>query len=149
MTMLDDPFPAGIQQPHGSALGLLTGVGGAIEFVDQTKGVPRVHQYSAEVQRELRGQMAVTIEGPGAFGNAPRTLGDARYQFRKNVDIVLAKSMQFPGGQGEVRFEILNLTNTPKFRGTDSNAVDLPGFGRITAQAGFMRIWQLSFRYRF
>jgi hypothetical protein len=88
--------------------------------------------------------------GVGQFGNAPRTITDARYQFRKNVDLVLSKDTRFGGGQvGEVRFEILNLTNTAKFNGIDSNAVNLAAFGRITTQAGFMRIWQLSFRYRF
>ena len=51
---------------------------------------------------------------------------------------------------GEIRFEILNLTNTAKF-GNEStnNAINTPTFGRISTQAGFMRIWQLSFRYRF
>ena len=49
----------------------------------------------------------------------------------------------------QVRFEILNLTNTAKFRGIDSNAITDQSFGRITQQAGFMRIWQLSFRYAF
>jgi hypothetical protein len=43
----------------------------------------------------------------------------------------------------------LNLTNTAKFRGIDNNAIDQASFGRITQQAGFMRIWQLSFRYTF
>jgi hypothetical protein len=88
--------------------------------------------------------------GAGVYGNAPRTDGDARYQFRKNVDLVLAKQARFAGNQsGEIRFEILNLTNTPKFNGIDSNAINSSSFGRITSQAGFMRIWQLSFRYRF
>ena len=30
-----------------------------------------------------------------------------------------------------------------------NNAINTPTFGRISTQAGFMRIWQLSFRYRF
>jgi len=88
--------------------------------------------------------------GIGQYGNAPRTNGDARYQFRKNIDLVLTKATRFARTQsGEVRFEILNLTNTAKFRGIDSNSIDSTSFGRITQQAGFMRIWQLSFRYRF
>ncbi|MEX2273306.1 MAG: carboxypeptidase-like regulatory domain-containing protein [Vicinamibacterales bacterium] len=88
--------------------------------------------------------------GPGQYGNAPRTNGDARYQFRKNVDLVIAKDTTFAGSHvGQVRFEILNLTNTAKFRGIDSNGIDSTSFGRITQQAGFMRIWQLSFRYTF
>ena len=93
---------------------------------------------------------AFTNPGVGAFGNAPRTIGSARYQFRKNIDLVLAKDTRLAGTQvGEIRFEILNLTNTAKFNGADSNAVNQSSFGRITGQAGFMRIWQLSFRYRF
>ena len=63
---------------------------------------------------------------------------------------MIAKDTTFFGSHvGQVRFEILNLTNTAKFRGIDSGGVDSPAFGRITQQAGFMRIWQLSFRYTF
>jgi trimeric autotransporter adhesin len=89
--------------------------------------------------------------GPGQYGNAPRTNPDALYQFRKNVDLVFSKDTRFAGGNiGEIRFEILNLTNTAKF-GNEStnNAINTSSFGRIATQAGFMRIWQLSFRYRF
>ena len=90
--------------------------------------------------------------GVGRYGNAPRTIDSARYQFRKNVDLVLAKATRFASNQvGEIRFEILNLTNTAKFGNYPSNiiAVDQGSFGRVDIQAGFMRIWQLSFRYRF
>jgi len=96
------------------------------------------------------GSGAFANPGAGQYGNAPRTDGDARYQFRKNVDLVLAKDTRFAGNQtGEIRFEILNLTNTAKFNGIDNNQINNQAFGRITTQAGFMRIWQLSFRYRF
>jgi trimeric autotransporter adhesin len=88
--------------------------------------------------------------GAGRYGDAPRTVGDARYQFRRNIDLVVAKDTTLFGTHtGQVRFEILNLTNTAKFRGIDSNSVDATTFGQITQQAGFMRIWQLSFRYSF
>ena len=89
--------------------------------------------------------------GPGQFGNAPRTIDSALNQFRKNVDFVLSKETRLSASQvGEIRFEILNLTNTAKF-GNEStnNAINTSSFGRISTQAGFMRIWQLSFRYRF
>jgi hypothetical protein len=88
--------------------------------------------------------------GAGVYGNAPRTDGDARYQFRKNIDLVLAKQTPFARNQsGEIRFEFINLTNTPKFNGIDNNQINNQNFGRISGQAGFMQIWQLSFRYRF
>jgi len=93
---------------------------------------------------------AFTNPGAGTYGAAPRTDGDARYQFRRNVDLVVAKQVPFAASQsGEIRFEWVNLTNTPKFNGIDSNSIDSQAFGRITTQAGFMQIWQLSFRYRF
>ena len=89
--------------------------------------------------------------GAGRFGSAPRTIGDSRYQFRKNVDLVIAKDTRLAGSHtAQVRFEILNLTNTAKFNGSSAgNAIDAASFGRITSQRGFMRIWQLSFRYQF
>jgi trimeric autotransporter adhesin len=89
--------------------------------------------------------------GEATYGNTPRTIGDARYQFRKNIDLVLSKDFSFAQSQkAQIRFEILNLTGTPKFNGSSAgNAVDTTGFGRITSQRGFMRIWQLSFRYSF
>ncbi|MCA1651097.1 MAG: TonB-dependent receptor, partial [Acidobacteria bacterium] len=74
ITTLENPFPAGLQQPIGSSLGLLTGVGGDINYVDQDKGAPIVHQYSVDVQRELPRDMAVTVGYMGATG---RDLGFA------------------------------------------------------------------------
>ena len=89
--------------------------------------------------------------GAGRYGNAPRTNGDARYQFRKNVDLVDRQGHPVRRRYvAQIRFEILNLTNTAKFNGSSAgNCVDLASFGRITSQRGFMRIWQLSFRYAF
>ncbi|MGH9349438.1 MAG: TonB-dependent receptor domain-containing protein, partial [Vicinamibacterales bacterium] len=89
--------------------------------------------------------------GAGRFGNAPRTDGDARYQFRKNVDLSITKDTRVAGSHtAQIRFEILNLTNTAKFNGSSAgNAIDTAAFGRITSQRGFMRIWQLMFRYQF
>jgi hypothetical protein len=94
---------------------------------------------------------AFSIPAAGQYGNAPRTIDSALNQFRKNIDLVMSKETRFAGSNvGEIRFEILNLTNTAKF-GNEStnNAVNTSSFGRIATQAGFMRIWQLSFRYRF
>jgi hypothetical protein len=89
--------------------------------------------------------------GVGQFGNAPRTSGDARYQFRKNVDLSIAKDTRLAGTTtAQFKFEILNLTNTPKFNGSSAgNAIDAASFGRITSQRGFMRIWQISMRLAF
>ncbi|HUQ88440.1 MAG TPA: TonB-dependent receptor [Vicinamibacterales bacterium] len=68
-TTIDNPFPNGIVQPSGNSLGLLTGAGGEIRFVDQTKGAPRVQQYSVDVQRELPGAMSVSVGYTGLTGS--------------------------------------------------------------------------------
>lgn len=68
-TTIDNPFPGGIVQPSGNSLGLLTGTGGEIRFVDQTKGAPRVQQYSADLQRELPFGISVSVGYTGLTGS--------------------------------------------------------------------------------
>ena len=69
---LSNPFPNGALQPVGNTLGPLTGVGGQIEFIDQTKGAPVVQQYSADLAHEVRGGVSLGVEYVGATG---RSLG--------------------------------------------------------------------------
>ncbi len=68
-TSIDNPFPGGLQQPSGNALGLLTGAGGDIGYIDPTKTAPRVQQYSADVQRELPDNMSLTLGYIGSRGD--------------------------------------------------------------------------------
>src|SRR5439155_7449222 len=63
---LDNPFPAGIVRPSGNTRGALSGVGTSIGYVDQNRRAPRVEQCSIDVQRELPGNMAITISYVGA-----------------------------------------------------------------------------------
>lgn len=69
---LTNPFPDGALQPVGNALGPLTGVGGQIEFIDQTKGAPWVQQYSVDLQRQFGDSISAGVEYVGATG---RSLG--------------------------------------------------------------------------
>ena len=71
-TSLTNPFPSGVNQPRGNSLGALEGVGSQIEFIDQDKGAPYVQQYSFDINREMRGGIAVGFEYNGATG---RNLG--------------------------------------------------------------------------
>src|SRR5206468_5114506 len=87
--------------------------------------------------------------GVGAFGNAPRTNGNCRYPFYRNLDAVFNKDFSFGSRTAQIRFEILNLTNTPHFAGTTSSDISNPAFGQIVTTRGFARIWQLSYRFRF
>jgi hypothetical protein len=65
---LTNPFPQGVATPRGSSRGALEGVGTQIEFIDQDKKAPYVQQYSVDVTRELRGNIAVGFEYSGATG---------------------------------------------------------------------------------
>lgn len=65
-TSLTDPFPAGVVPPRGNTLGYLEGVGRNVDFIDQDKGAPYVHQYSLDINRELPGNMAVGFEYSGS-----------------------------------------------------------------------------------
>jgi len=58
---LTDPFPRGLEQPQGAAQGLATGVGGDVDFVDQSARSAYVHQFSVDLKRELPGRVAATI----------------------------------------------------------------------------------------
>jgi len=58
---LSDPFPAGITPPQGNSLGLATGAGSVIDFVDQDSKPGYVQQYSFDWQRELPGGMALAV----------------------------------------------------------------------------------------
>ena len=68
---LSDPFPNGITPPQGNSLGLLTGAGGVIDFVDQDSRPGYVQQYSIDLQRELPGRMMV---GVGYLGSRSERL---------------------------------------------------------------------------
>jgi hypothetical protein len=63
---LNNPFPAGITSPQGNSLGLATGAGGVIDFVDQSSRPGRVQQYSVDYTRELRGGIAASIGYSGS-----------------------------------------------------------------------------------
>ena len=50
---LSNPFPLGITQPTGAALGPLTSVGNAISFFNPNPRAPRLLKYELDIQREL------------------------------------------------------------------------------------------------
>ena len=66
---LTNPFPNGLVPAAGNANGLLSGVGTTISYVDQNRTAPRVQQYSADLQHELPGAMAITLSYVGARGD--------------------------------------------------------------------------------
>ena len=65
---MSNPFPNGLVQPTGNSLGLLTGTGGDITFIDPNKGAPRDYQYSADLQRELPAGITASVGYTGLTG---------------------------------------------------------------------------------
>ena len=65
---LTHPFPEGIPRPSGNALGVMTGVGGGVEFVDPGSTPGYYHRYSIELQRQLRDRWSVNAAYAGAIG---------------------------------------------------------------------------------
>jgi hypothetical protein len=65
---LSNPFPAGLVKPSGNSLGLLTQVGQNLSFVDQNRRGAYLQQYSLDIQRELPGNIALTIGYVGSRG---------------------------------------------------------------------------------
>jgi trimeric autotransporter adhesin len=83
------------------------------------------------------------------LGDAPRTLDDVRTPHRNNWDFVATKDIRLGStARAQVRFEVLNITNTVKTAGP-TTAVGSTTYGRITTQRGFMRLTQLMFRINF
>jgi hypothetical protein len=63
-----NPFPDGVLTPFGNTRGALTGVGQVVEFIDQEKTAPQIHQYSVDIAREIPGNIALGFEYVGATG---------------------------------------------------------------------------------
>jgi len=66
---IDNPFPNGLLQPVGNTLGLLTGVGGRVDFVSQDRTSQRTQQFSIDLQHELPAHMAVSLAYAGNRGD--------------------------------------------------------------------------------
>lgn len=82
------------------------------------------------------------------FGTGPRTDGRVRTPFRTNYDVSLSKHLAVAGAlKAEFRLEVLNATNSPKFVGPETR-LGSATFGRITQQAGLMRLTQVMLRLK-
>jgi hypothetical protein len=53
---LSNPFPGGVQTPIGNAAGTAAGIGGqSFSYLDPHAHSTRIHQYSVDIQREIKG----------------------------------------------------------------------------------------------
>ncbi len=63
---LDNPYPNGFQKPTGNSQRLLTGIGNGVTSYDQDLHAPRVQQFSAGVEQEIPGAIALDISYIGS-----------------------------------------------------------------------------------
>jgi hypothetical protein len=63
---LSNPYPQGILTPTGSKLGLSTFLGQSVSFVDPNRVIPRVHEFSVGVQRELGWRSVLEVSYVGS-----------------------------------------------------------------------------------
>ena len=94
---------------------------------------------------------AFTLAPAGTFGNVPRTITDVRTPPQYNVDAAFIKNVRVSGSKvAQLKIEVLNMFNRPNVRSLRlANTFGNANFGQTTAQAGFMRITQIMFRFTF
>jgi hypothetical protein len=76
VSTLSNPFPTGLVQPVGNALGVLAGLGQSLSLIDPQSKSPYVQQYSVDVQRELGAGFALEVGWIGSK-SSHMTLGTA------------------------------------------------------------------------
>jgi hypothetical protein len=149
-------FPIAIGQSPNTAFGSIDISGNIAQRPNPGSGNPVnpgniTDRLDADLNDNQYLNPAAFTQAPAfTFGTLPRTDGDIRSPFRTNWDIVFNKSFRTGGStRADLRLEILNAFNQPKYAGFASSTFGLQTFGRVTTQAGFMRIWQISFRFAF
>jgi trimeric autotransporter adhesin len=104
---------------------------------------------SGSVSSRLDGYLnpaAFSAAAAGTFGNLSRTIGVRGPAPQKTWDIGLLKNVSiFENLKGQFRLEALNAFNTPIFRLTNTT-FGSSTFGKITSQANFARVMQISVR---
>ncbi len=84
-----------------------------------------------------------------AFGNEPRVDSDLRAQGINNIDLSIAKKIQFTDRYGlDFRVESFNLFNRTQFAPPNAQ-VDVNTYGTVTSQVNQPRLLQLSGRVNF
>lgn len=143
---LESGFPVSLSSATASTSGLFT-------FMSRVNPASGDAETDGSRDERIQGQWlnpaAYTNPATGQFGTLPRTLDDVRTPTRHNWDFVTSKDFRFGSSmRGQLRFEVINLTNTVKVRGPIST-VGSTTFGQIRVQSGFMRLTQIMFRLTF
>ena len=133
---LSNPFPSGVTLPTGSSLGLATGLGQNISFVDPNHVQPKSAQWSASVQQQFMGNLAVQVAYVGAR--------PTRLEVNHNINALPASYLnQGLTGQTYLNTQVANpmagkFTGTTGFNSANLARAQLllpfPEFGTVTEQ---------------
>jgi hypothetical protein len=136
LNSISNAFPSGVQLPTGSSLGLATALGQSVSYVDQGHVQPKSAQYSASVQQQLPGRVALQV---AYVGSRP-----TRLEVNHNINVL--PQQYYDQGAAQVTFLNAAVPNpmAGKFTGTTglNNAtvarnlllLPFPEFGSVTAQ---------------
>ena len=141
-------FPMAIRQsPNNSGL---------FGSAQRPNRVPGVNPIVAGITRRLDANLsdnqhlnpaAWSQAAPFTFGNAPSVDGDARTPTQFNLNLSIQKDIAMGGGSRfQFRFEILNATNTVKFR-SFQQTFGTGNFGQINQQAAYLRVVAIMTRF--
>jgi hypothetical protein len=87
---LNNPYPTGILTPTGSKNGLSTFLGQSVSFTNLDRVIPRVHQFSLGVQRELPFRSVLEVSYVGSRSQ--------QMNVSANLDVVtMAQFLQYGG----------------------------------------------------
>jgi hypothetical protein len=138
---LGNPFPTGVIQPPGSALGALTFLGRDISYANPDFVVPYVDQFSVGVQRELPGGISaeVSYAGSRSFKQQSefRGINEPSPEFFRQCDVTQGGSRAFCDAQlpnpffGVAGFEGTSRFTSPTLARSEL-ARPFPQFTRIT-----------------
>lgn len=117
----ENPFPDGIQRPTGNARGVKTNVGLNVGYIDPSYTVPRVHQFSIGLERELPWKATLEV---AYVGSRTRKLMVA-----KNLNYVpLDQQVRSLGDPNYWNVKVANpFYGAPELAGTSFNT---PAFGQ-------------------
>ncbi|CAN5749731.1 hypothetical protein BH10ACI4_BH10ACI4_01000 [soil metagenome] len=133
-----NPYPSGVTLPSGSSLGLATGLGQNVSFVDPNHVTPKSAQYSASIQQQFPGRVALQIAYVGAR--------PTRLEVNHNINVLPTQYLnQGAAGVSSLNAAVANPM-AGKFTGTGTTALNnatvpryqlllpFPEFGTVTAQ---------------
>ena len=90
---LSNPFPNGILQPTGSALGQNTALGGSIIFNLPTRRIPKTHQFSFGLQQELPWKIKLDVAYAGSR-SVDLLTNDFNVGGARNINVLSAAQLE-------------------------------------------------------